>query len=194
MPNISRRTFVCGAGATAGLFALGGVAAASPKNESLLRPPGGQDETLLFAACLRCDKCRSACPEGCISLGVVEDGFLNYRMPHIDFHKGMCTFCGECIAVCPTGALTPFDESVDKIGIARVDPEQCIAYQLAGCRVCADKCPYDAISIDETGKPQVDEALCNGCGACEFACPSASLGAYSGAKTRGINVMKAEGR
>lgn len=192
MSNISRRTFLCGACSVAGLFAVGGVAATTPKNGELLRPPGGQDEASFLAACLRCDKCRSICPENCISICVLEDGWLNYRTPRIDFHKGQCTFCGECIDVCPTRALAPFDESTDKIGVARVDPEQCIAYKIVGCQACKEHCPYDAITMDETGKPQVNDNLCNGCGRCEFACPSASLGSYDGSKLRGINVVKAE--
>lgn len=194
MPDISRRTFLCGACGIAGLFAVGGVAEAAPGRTDLLRPPGGQDEGAFVASCLHCDKCRSICPEGCISLGVLEDGLTNYRLPKIDFHKGICTFCGECIAVCPTKALAPFDERVDSIGIAIVDEQQCIAYTQGGCQACATSCTYGAITISESGKPVVDESLCNGCGRCEFACPSASLGAYDGSKTRGINIVRGKRR
>ena len=192
MAEISRRSFVYGAGSLVGLFAVGGVAVAAPKDEGLLRPPGGQDESAFLAACLRCDKCRSICPENCISICTLEDGFLNYRTPRIDFHKGQCTFCDECINVCPTKAFSAFNEETDKIGVAVVDTEQCIAYHLGGCQVCADNCIYGAITMSDTGKPIVDESLCNGCGRCEYACPSASLGTYQGSKTRGINVQKVE--
>lgn len=192
MADISRRTFLYSAGALAGLFAVGGVAAATPKNSSLLRPPGGQDEAAFLAACLRCDKCRSICPENCISICTLEQGLVNYRTPRIDFHKGQCTFCNECINVCPTKALDSFNEETNKIGVAVVDTEQCIAYHLGGCQVCADNCTYDAISMTSSGKPVVNEQLCNGCGRCEYACPSASLGAYQGSKLRGINVQKVE--
>lgn len=190
MSELSRRGFLCGACSIAGLFAVGGIASATPCNSELLRPPGGQDETRFAATCLHCDKCRSICPEGCISLGTLEDGLVSYRLPKMDFHKGICTFCGECIAVCPTKALQPFDESADSIGIAMVDSEECIAYTQGGCQLCADSCIYGAIAISDAGKPVVDESLCNGCGRCEFACPSASLGTYDGSKTRGINVVK----
>lgn len=192
MTDISRRTFLYSAGAVAGLFAVGGVAAATPKDNSLLRPPGGQDEAAFLAACLRCDKCRSICPENCISICTLEQGLVNYRTPRIDFHKGQCTFCNECINVCPTKALDSFNEETNKIGVAVVDTEQCIAYHLGGCQVCADNCTYGAISMTSSGKPVVNEQLCNGCGRCEYACPSASLGAYQGSKLRGINVQKVE--
>lgn len=190
MAEISRRSFVYGAGSLAGLFAVGGVAVAAPKNDGLLRPPGGQDETAFLAACLRCDKCRSICPENCISICTLEDGFLNYRTPRIDFHKGLCSFCDECINVCPTKAFGAFNEETDKIGMAVVDHDLCIAYHLGGCQVCADSCTYEAITMSDTGKPVVDESLCNGCGRCEYACPSASLGSFQGSQRRGINVEK----
>lgn len=177
------------------MFAVGGAGVALTGDGEMLRPPGGQDEARFVAACLKCDKCRSICPENCITTCVLEDGLVNYRTPRIDFRKGMCTFCGECIGVCPTGALAPFDEAVDRIGVAAIDEQECIAFQKGGCRVCVDACVYDAISLDSTGKPVVDAALCNGCGRCELACPSASYLAYSGSPNRGVNVWKAgEGR
>lgn len=189
MPGISRRTAVAGLGGVAALFALGGAGTALAGEGALLRPPGGQDEARFIGACLKCDKCRSICPEGCLTTCVLEDGLVNYRTPRADFRKGACTFCGECAAVCPTGALGPFDPAVDRIGVAVVDRGECIAWQKGGCRVCADACAYGAIALDAQGCPVVDEAACNGCGRCEQACPSASWRAYSGARNRGINVV-----
>ena len=190
MAEVSRRTLVLGACSVAGLFALGGASKALTGNDALLRPPGGQDEARFIGACLKCDKCRSICPEDCITVCVVEDGLVNYRTPRIDFRKGLCTFCGECIGVCPTKALDSFDEATDKIGIAVVDSSECLAYQKSGCRVCVDSCIYEAITLNDTGKPIVDADLCNGCGRCEYYCPSASYGTYDGSSNRGINVVK----
>lgn len=59
--------------------------------------------------------------------------------------------------------------------------------------MCADTCEYGAVSIDDAGKPQVDAALCNGCGKCELKCPSGSLTAFNGSRKRGINVERWEG-
>lgn len=186
-PLMSRRSFLYGAAGVVGLCAVGGAARAFGEDE-LLRPPGGQDEASLLGACIRCDKCRSVCPQNCVWPSALEDGLIAYRMPKLDFHRGYCTFCDECIAVCPTKALLPFDPAYSRLGLARIDTGECIAYRSGGCRVCVDACPYGAVMLDAAGRPQVDEGLCNGCGACEYACPSASLGSYSGSHRRGINV------
>ena len=110
----------------------------------------------------------------------------------MDFRRGICDFCGKCIEVCPTAALAPFDERTEKIGLAVVNADECLAYRSTGCKVCYDKCPYDAITLTGDNRPVVDERRCNGCGVCEYYCPSASFGSYSGSAKRGINVEVSE--
>jgi heterodisulfide reductase subunit A len=52
--------------------------------------------------------------------------------------------------------------------IAHVNSRSC-----AGCKLCIDVCPYDAIDFDEEKKvANVNEILCQGCGACSAICPS----------------------
>lgn len=48
----------------------------------------------------------------------------------------------------------------------------------AGCRVCVDRCPYDAIEV--LGRPdgaevRIDAQLCQRCGACSGACPTSAI-------------------
>ncbi len=187
MLSITRRDAVKGAAFAAGLVLCGGALGLT-KGDGLLRPPGGQDEARFLAQCLRCDRCRSVCPTGCISVARIEDGIIDARTPKIDFRKGYCDFCGLCLDVCPTTALVSFDEKEEEIGTAVVDEAECLAYRATGCTVCFEKCPYDAVSLSASNYPVVDAARCNGCGACENACPSASFGSYSGSSNRGINV------
>ncbi|WP_304854088.1 4Fe-4S dicluster domain-containing protein [Adlercreutzia caecimuris] len=186
--NVTRRGVIVGALSVAGLFALGFTGRAFAGEASLVRPPGGQDESRFLSLCLRCDKCRSVCPLDCISTAPLEDGIVNARTPYLNFEKGYCDFCNLCIDVCPVRALEPFDPSVNKVGIAVVDEDECVAWKQTGCTICAEVCPFDAITLSETGKPIVDIEACNGCGLCENACPSASYMHYAGARRRGINI------
>lgn len=189
-PLVSRRGLFAGAGCVAVMVALGGAGRAFAGDGELVRLPGAQDERRFLATCLKCDKCRSVCPRDCVSLATLEEGVLGARTPKFDFSRGYCDFCNRCIEVCPTGALLPFDPEQEKLGIAVIDEDECIAWKQGGCVKCEEACPYEAIALNEHGRPVVDENRCNGCGACEFACPSATFMSYSGSRRRGINVER----
>lgn len=188
--SFSRRTLVAGGALVAANFAVGGVAHALDGNEAPLRPPSAEDEARFKAACLKCDRCRSICPQGCIRTGMLEDGLLNWRTPIMDFRRGICDFCGKCEDVCPTDCLVGVDAKRNHIGTAVIDEERCIAWIQGGCRICVDACPYEALAIDESGRPLVDAARCNGCGVCENRCPSNTYRSFAGGSKRGINVER----
>lgn len=185
--RVTRRAFIGLCAATAACAAVGGAGKAFAGQGDLLRPPGGQDEALLHAACLKCDRCRSACPTGCVSVATVDDGFLQARTPKLNFHCGYCDFCGKCQEVCATGALGAFDPACDKIGVAVVQRDRCLAYTL-GCENCKDSCAFGALTFDGDRRPVIDAQLCNGCGACECACTALVYGTFSGGTRRGIVV------
>ena len=184
----SRREFVVGASGLIGMFALGGIGTATIGADDLLRPPGGQDEDALIERCIKCDRCRSVCPEGIVVTSRLEDGLVNARTPKLDFHKGYCTFCDKCIEVCPTQALTPFDETTERIGTAIIDRDECIAWNQGGCDKCVTACPVEAVVFDDHDRPVVVSDPCNGCGLCEYICPSASYGSYDGNRRHAIYV------
>jgi len=50
------------------------------------------------------------------------------------------------------------------------------AEQYSGCRICNNLCPYNAIVFHaEDEVSEVITALCQGCGTCVAACPSAAI-------------------
>jgi carbon-monoxide dehydrogenase iron sulfur subunit len=73
-----------------------------------------------------------------------------------------CVQCGECIGVCPTGAL-----SQDKRGVVRVNKKLCV-----GCLACVGFCPYQAMFYHVD---QVEPFKCVACGKCARECPAEAL-------------------
>ena len=186
--SVTRRDFLgyaCTAAACAG---FGGAVAAVAPDDALLRPPGAQDAGRFFGACIRCDRCRSICPEGIVTPSTLFEGALGARTPKLDFHRGYCTFCDLCKDACPTGAIVGFDESSQKIGMAVIQPSRCLAFS-AGCRICVDECEYGALSLDDEDIPVVDPAVCNGCGKCVSVCPALVFRTYRGGRVRGVEVV-----
>ncbi|MFR1638334.1 MAG: 4Fe-4S binding protein [Eggerthellaceae bacterium] len=120
--------------------------------------------------------------------GEVGDGFLRARTPKLNFHRGSCDFCGDCQRVCPTGAIGAFDPEADKMGMAVVQKDRCVAYY-QGCVECQKACPFEAIELDGDGHPVVDADRCNGCGVCEDVCPALVYRSFSGGTRRGIVVV-----
>lgn len=192
-PGLSRRSLIGGAVMAAGLVAFGGATVAFGDETEQLRPPGGQDADRFWGACIRCDRCRAACPLTAIGVEGLVPGIIGARLPIMDFREGYCNMCDgtfRCIAACPTGALIPFDPYVDKIGMAVVDEAECQLYGISGtCNApCIDACEWDALSLDENGRLTVNEERCNGCGACEYVCPTSAYRNYDARNRRGINV------
>lgn len=196
--GMTRRTFALGVGGAAVMFGLGGLKFVGRK--PLIRPPGGQDEDHLIAACIRCEKCVEVCPRNVIMPAHIEDGILNMRTPVFDFSSNYCDWCNEendghplCAKVCPTEALklAPGADDLNTVmGIAVLDEEECLAYRLIGCRFCYDACEYDAMGLDENNRPYMIEENCNGCGACEAVCVSLKNGALSSTATERAIVVR----
>ncbi len=198
-PIITRRALCAGIGGTIALLGLGATRFAN--SDPLVRPPGGQDEATLIAACIRCEKCYEVCPRGVIAPAHLEDGVLNTRTPLMNFSSNWCDWCAEenggiplCTASCPTNALRI--ESANPavaLGKAELNQDLCLAFRLTGCRFCYDACEYNAIALDEERRPYVLADLCNGCGACESVCVSLQSGSISaGATERAIVVRPVE--
>jgi len=198
--NLTRRALCIGLGSTAALLGIGALryVGHTPVN----RPPGGQDESHLVSACIRCERCYEACPRHVIVPAHVENGILGVRSPQLNFDNDYCDFCQQendgvplCVSHCPTNALNlpaGATQQTTIIGLAVLDPSTCLAYHDTGCQLCYDACPYNAIELQGGGNrphPAVIPENCNGCGACESVCISLKSGSLGeGATERAIKV------
>lgn len=84
--------------------------------------------------CIMCRRCETACNDvqtvGVLS--AINRGFNAVVAPafEMDLDHSTCTYCGQCVAVCPTGALTERDYTW-KVIEALVDPEKIVVVQTA---------------------------------------------------------------
>lgn len=65
--------------------------------------------------CIMCRRCETMCNEFQTvgALSAVNRGFESVVAPafEMDLEDSTCTYCGQCVAVCPTGALTEVDHT-----------------------------------------------------------------------------------
>ncbi len=84
--------------------------------------------------CIMCRRCEMVCNEiqtvGCLS--AINRGFMSVVAPafEMDLEKSTCTYCGQCVAVCPTGALSEVDNS-RKVMASLVDSSKTVVVQTA---------------------------------------------------------------
>ena len=84
--------------------------------------------------CIMCRRCETICNEVQTvgALSAINRGFTSVVAPAFeqDLIDSPCTFCGQCVAVCPTGALTEFDHTPHIIR-ALADPTKKVIVQTA---------------------------------------------------------------
>lgn len=84
--------------------------------------------------CIMCRRCEMMCNDvqtvGVLS--AVNRGFMSVVAPAFEMNldHSVCTYCGQCVAVCPTGALTEVDHT-NKIIRALADPSKTVVVQTA---------------------------------------------------------------
>lgn len=132
------------------------------------RPPGTENELDFLTSCDRCGLCKENCPEEIIKLFTPSAGAKLVSTPYINPNESPCTFCYKCAEVCPTGALQ--HEVTEKIGLAELDKQKCLAYQDVLCNYCVYACPVKGAIHLNYGRPVVNQEYCTGCGVCVSNC------------------------
>ena len=152
--------------------------------------PGGEKITYCFS----CGTCTAACP-----IKWVEEKYNPrriIRMVMLEMRDQvlsspviwLCSACDICYRRCPQGIrISDLMKAIRDVAIqegyepvrlvAEVDPRAC-----AGCGMCAQACPYEAIELgtkwingQQSTLPEVDRFLCHGCGTCAATCPSSAI-------------------
>lgn len=195
--NDSRRAFLAGSAIALTAVTLraqgkkvdGGFATVvpkeSPQRDAPLTPPGSKSIRDFYSKCTACQLCVSACPNNVLRPSTDLEHLMQ---PLMGYENGWCRpECTRCSEVCPSGAIIKIsreEKTQYHIGTARINRNLCVAENGTRCGNCARRCPTGAITMieDETrgvSVPSVDEAVCIGCGACEFLCPSRPVSAIS---------------
>lgn len=84
--------------------------------------------------CIMCRRCETMCNDFQTvgALSAVNRGFMSVVAPafEMNLEHSPCTYCGQCVAVCPTGALTEVDHT-RKVIAALSDPTKTVIVQTA---------------------------------------------------------------
>ena len=137
--------------------------------------------------------CARICPKEAMALVPAEsEGGRLQEKPRIEIDAQKCTFCGECVIVCPINAIrtekngkvsNPVFENAIFPTIRKavtVDTTICSARE---CKLeCRDSCPTKAVEViigchenRKTVEVKVDQQHCIFCKRCEAACPHAAV-------------------
>jgi ferredoxin-type protein NapG len=192
VPNLARREFIArlaqgGAAAACGATVWGYLLRQEARADPYaLRPPGALAEADFNALCIKCGQCVNACPFDTLKLAPA-GGEVPIGTPHFTPREVPCYLCPDipCMQACPTGALSPALDDVNdsRMGLAVIDPENCLSWKGLRCEICHRECPLKgrAITLETHSRgiskhamffPMVHSDACTGCGICEKACPT----------------------
>ena len=159
----------------------------APTRLTPLTPAGSLSARNMNRRCTACQLCVSVCPNDVLR---PSSSLKTFMQPVMSFERGYCRpECVKCSEICPSGAINKIcieEKSSTQIGHAVWVRERCIPLRDGQqCNNCEHHCPTNAIVMvssvpgDENALkiPAVNEALCIGCGACEYLCPSRPISA-----------------
>ncbi len=103
-----------------------------------------------------------------------DDGLVHKAFhPHSDITKVETSICNCCKDCCGTlewwrMGIVALINSTNHL--SQIDPDLC-----SGCGTCVEKCPVDAIELNESDIAEVNAEYCIGCGVCAHFCPENAI-------------------
>lgn len=143
-------------------------------------PPGSSGIDSFNERCTACSLCITRCPSSVLQPAVMQYGLNGIMHPFLDFSSGYCNYdCIMCSGVCPTGAISRInaaEKHLIQTGKSFFIKENCITYTNGTvCGACSEHCPTKAVNMvpfrNDLVIPEINQATCVGCGACEYVCP-----------------------
>lgn len=159
--------------------------------DEIASEPGGE----MVELCFSCGTCVAACP-----VRWVEEKYNPRRlikMAVLGMRKKvlsspliwLCSACDLCYRRCPKGIrISDLIKAFRSISVREgYEPDRAVAQvdesACAGCGLCTNVCPYDAIEMTSSWRwgrpieiPTVDKYLCHACGTCGATCPVSAIG------------------
>ena len=148
------------------------ISKTSHKEDLLVRPPYGLNESLFQSECPACESqaCVASCEQEIILIRAD-------KTPMLNFTKTGCTFCEDCAVACPSTVLSlEHQHTAENINaLFRISTEGCVAHHGVICFSCKEPCIDDAILFNGMFNPVIDEDRCTGCGYCMARCPTQAI-------------------
>ena len=150
------------------------------KKNIFISPPGSAGIEKFNEKCTACSLCITKCPSSVLQPAVMQYGVYGILQPFLDFNTGYCNYdCIICSEVCPSGAINKIsvaEKHFIQSGKSFFVKENCITYTNGtACGACSEHCQTKAVNMipfkNNLVIPEVNQAICVGCGACEYVCP-----------------------
>jgi ferredoxin len=98
--------------------------------------------------------------------------------PHENIKKAETSICNCCECCCATfemwrEGVLPMINSTNYL--SEIDEDLCI-----GCGICVEKCPIDAITLNDNNVAERNAEWCIGCGICAHFCPENAISLLEG--------------
>lgn len=124
--------------------------------------------------CILCGLCVRACDEvmGVGALGLVNRGFDTVVKPNMEkpLAESGCISCGQCVAVCPTGALQERQTVVKEVPVETEVVETTCSYCSVGCSLELETCGDMLIKANPDKAGFVNKGISCGRGKWGFDC------------------------